>query len=141
MATLCVRMETREILLWESITGRKFIELTGGQMSRKLKQLSGIPILSNSRCNQAFTAEAVSFRSDFPRGINQGFVCAGFLEEEGRDSCGGDSGGPLMYQDGSQWYAVGVVSFGYSCARRGLPGGYTRVSEYVDWINSNRNDV
>ncbi|KAG8180062.1 hypothetical protein JTE90_016189 [Oedothorax gibbosus] len=28
MATLCVRLETREILLWESITGRKFIELT-----------------------------------------------------------------------------------------------------------------
>lgn len=60
----------------------------GGQMSRTLKELNRIPILSNYRCNQAFTEEASSFRRDFPRGITSGFICAGFLEEEGRDSCG-----------------------------------------------------
>lgn len=42
-----------------------------------------------------------------------------------------DSGGPLV-TDGN--VLIGVVSTGVGCARPGLPGIYTKVSEYVDWI-------
>lgn len=64
--------------------------------------------------------------------------------EGGEDSCVGDSGGPLMLQDGSQWLLAGIVSWGpwdesdpniAKCAEPGLPGVYTRVSSYTNWIN------
>jgi hypothetical protein len=48
--------------------------------------------------------------------------------ESGKDSCSGDSGGPLLYQ-GVQ---VGITSWGVGCAR--FPGVYARVSAVSDWI-------
>jgi secreted trypsin-like serine protease len=64
--------------------------------------------------------------------------CAGGVE--GEDSCQGDSGGPLMTRTkGSKpyWYITGVVSFGPAdCGKRNWPGVYTKVDQYIDWINS-----
>ncbi|GFS37132.1 enteropeptidase [Nephila pilipes] len=106
-------------------------------MSLKLRQLSAMPVVSNYRCNKAFRENVRGFRNQFPEGITQGLICAGFMDERGRDSCGGDSGGPLMYLYRDRWYAVGVVSFGYDCGRLGYPGVYTRVSHYLKWLNRN----
>ncbi|XP_059476937.1 trypsin-1-like [Neocloeon triangulifer] len=55
-------------------------------------------------------------------------ICAG---DTGKDSCNGDSGGPL-YKDGVLY---GIVSWGSSaCGEPDLPGVYTRVSYFRDWI-------
>ncbi|CAH2087590.1 unnamed protein product [Euphydryas editha] len=75
-------------------------------------------------------------------GIEDHQICAGKLE--GRiDACQGDSGGPLQVkmslpdnQQGSMHFVIGVTSFGIGCARPNLPGVYTRVSSFVDWIES-----
>lgn len=65
-------------------------------------------------------------------------ICAG--GESGRDSCSGDSGGPLMAtfaNDSGQWYVKGIVSFGNRCGLNGWPGVYTKVSSYLKWIKQN----
>ena len=47
-----------------------------------------------------------------------------FIYFLGRDSCSGDSGGPLIQQAniGTPWFLVGVVSFGTSKCGTGTPG-------------------
>lgn len=68
-------------------------------------------------------------------------ICAG--GKTGKDSCGGDSGGPLMTAHAdtegyNYWYAAGIVSYGLKqCGTTGAPGVYTRVDRYIDWIKEN----
>ena len=46
----------------------------------------------------------------------------------------GDGGGPLVCEKDGQWYQVGIVSFGIGCGRRNVPGVYTKVEDYEEWI-------
>lgn len=61
--------------------------------------------------------------------------CAGNLM--GKDTCEGDSGGPLMYENGGSFEVHGVINFGPSpCGTPDLPGVYAKVFLYRDWILS-----
>ena len=68
-------------------------------------------------------------------GITDGVLCAGG-GTSGRDACRGDSGGPLRVETDDGPRLVGVVSAGEGCSAPGVPGLYTRVSHYIDWIDS-----
>lgn len=52
------------------------------------------------------------------------------LGEFGRDTCYGDSGGPLIYKN----LLIGVVAYGYGCGIKDAPGVFARVDASLDWI-------
>ncbi|KAL1387523.1 hypothetical protein pipiens_012722 [Culex pipiens pipiens] len=62
--------------------------------------------------------------------VTESMICAGYVEEGGKDACQGDSGGPLVV-DGQ---LAGVVSWGNDCAKPGYPGVYSNVAYVRDWI-------
>lgn len=67
--------------------------------------------------------------------LTTNMFCAGYLD--GRtDSCKGDSGGPLVTQYKKTVFLLGIVSWGKGCARPGNYGIYTRVSNYLEWIQN-----
>ncbi|XP_003227624.1 trypsin I-P38 [Anolis carolinensis] len=78
------------------------------------------PVLSSTQCQNAY-----------PGQITNNMICIGFLEG-GKDACQGDSGGPVVCNGQLQ----GVVSWGIGCAQRGYPGVYTKVCNYVSWIQN-----
>lgn len=52
----------------------------------------------------------------------------------------GDSGGPLLIAKPGNpcvHYTIGITSFGKYCATANIPAVYTRVSEYLSWIERN----
>ena len=60
------------------------------------------------------------------------------------DTCGGDSGGPLMQfiKSKKRWELIGITSSGFSrCSPPITPGVYTRVSTYHDFIKQILHDT
>ncbi|XP_069044035.1 uncharacterized protein [Lepisosteus oculatus] len=100
----------------------------GSLLGNQTLQEVQLPIMGNRQCG---CLNDMAFGSG---SITANMICAGELQG-GKDSCQGDSGGPLVCKQGSAWVQAGVVSFGRGCARPSLPGVYTRVSQYKDWIN------
>ncbi|XP_031616963.1 proclotting enzyme-like [Contarinia nasturtii] len=90
-------------------------------------QKVSVPIWSNAVCRQKYGGAA-------PGGIIDSMICAG---KDARDSCSGDSGGPLMVMNGHTWYQIGVVSWGIGCGQGRYPGVYSRVSSFLPWITKN----
>lgn len=81
-----------------------------------------------------------SYAPHLSRSLIRGIVddtqfCAGSKLHQ--DTCQGDSGGPVQIYHSSiqcMYTVVGITSFGIRCAETGLPGVYTRVYPYIDWI-------
>ncbi|XP_072122115.1 trypsin-like isoform X1 [Mobula birostris] len=81
------------------------------------------------QCLKAPILDQTVCENSYPGMITKNMICLGFLEG-GKDSCQGDSGGPVVCDGMLQ----GVVSWGYGCAERYYPGVYTRVCNFVSWI-------
>ncbi|VEN45707.1 unnamed protein product, partial [Callosobruchus maculatus] len=89
------------------------VTIEAGRPSSRLRYVE-VPILDQSICMKSYGRSKITER----------MLCAGYLEG-GKDACQGDSGGPLVVA-GVQ---VGIVSWGYGCARLGYPGIYTNISK------------
>ncbi|XP_062320608.1 tissue-type plasminogen activator-like isoform X1 [Osmerus eperlanus] len=95
----------------------------GGEFSPKLKQ-ANVALLSQNLCNS---------KSYYNKSVTENMFCAA-SPDWSRDSCKGDSGGPLMYEVSGRVFVFGVVSWGEGCALKNKPGVYTRVTNYNSWI-------
>jgi len=65
--------------------------------------------------------------------IDDSMICAA---SPGKDTCLGDSGGPLIIDENGKITLIGVVSW-RGCAEANLPGVYSRVTHVLDWIKRN----
>uniref|UniRef100_A0A8C9UHR5 HGF activator n=1 Tax=Serinus canaria TaxID=9135 RepID=A0A8C9UHR5_SERCA len=66
--------------------------------------------------------------------LTENMFCAGYFDSKS-DACQGDSGGPLACEENDISYLYGIISWGDGCGRVNKPGVYTRVTNYVKWIN------
>ncbi|KAK4304697.1 hypothetical protein Pmani_023369 [Petrolisthes manimaculis] len=101
-----------------------------GDLPNKLRA-ADVKLLNDSQCNEMFKNSVYT--------ISKTNLCAGGEE---KDACQGDSGGPLVCCSGSindvgSCRLAGITSWGIGCATRGLPGVYTELAHYVDWIREN----
>lgn len=101
-------------------------------ITNRLKYVQ-LPVVDEGVC-RASVAAAQKTRKNVPT-LTRNMFCAGF-PEGGKDSCQGDSGGPYTLQDDDRFWAAGIVSWGVDCGRQGTYGVYTKVNNYLDWINS-----
>merc|ERR1719402_1495008 len=100
-----------------------------GPATYELREVD-VKIISNTQCDNQYGD------------ITENMLCA--AEENGnggKDSCNGDSGGPLFVErkgvevNGKKQYEqVGVVSFGHKCALKEYAGVYAKVTAQLDWI-------
>jgi len=104
-----------------------------------------VPVFSNRNlCNNKLKSELAktSPRTAANFQLTAGEICAG--GEQGKDSCDGDGGAPLVCMSQSRrWHVVGLVAWGVGCGRKGVPGVYVNVFHYLNFITnpsfSNRN--
>lgn len=62
-------------------------------------------------------------------------MCAGGAKDE--DTCYGDGGGPLVCSVSYEKYVqTGIVSWGVGCGEESVPGVYTNVALFSDWIQN-----
>jgi secreted trypsin-like serine protease len=90
---------------------------------RHLREVD-VPFVSDKTCARPYRDLGYRF-------VAKEMLCAGDTKRGGIDACQGDSGGPLVRRDDAgKWTQVGIVSWGYGCARKGYAGIYTQVSTF-----------
>jgi V8-like Glu-specific endopeptidase len=91
----------------------------GGPTANFLRQVD-VDYMSTNDCKSYYGQNSIN---------GNVMLCASGV---GKDSCQGDSGGPIFDEDSRK--QVGVVSWGYGCARPNFPGVYSRLSGAEEWI-------
>lgn len=114
-------------------TGWGVVNTRTRETSDELQKVS-LTLYENSYCDRLLEDS----QNRHWEGFRSTQLCAGEIRG-GKDSCQGDSGGPLQLaskENHCVFHILGITSFGKGCASSGEPAVYTRVSSYVDWIES-----
>ena len=109
------------------VSGWGYLEEGSYSLPSELRRVD-IAVVSRKECNELYSKANAE--------VTDNMICGGDVANGGKDSCQGDSGGPVVDVKNNQ--VVGIVSWGYGCARKGYPGVYTRVGNFIDWIESKR---
>ena len=112
---------------WGCTLGGVLPEDCGGGYPDQLRQV-GLQFVSDANCG--------SSASYGPSFVPEMMICAGIYPAGGKDTCYGDSGGPLTATVGDRQVLAGVTSWGNLCAEPNLPGVYARVTAGLPWIYS-----
>ncbi|KAJ0174978.1 hypothetical protein K1T71_009119 [Dendrolimus kikuchii] len=134
-ACLWVDLQTSNRIRRAVASGWGVVNPSTGRTSLSL-QAGELDIIDVNTCNELI-------RGKFGRKFN-GFaehqLCAGKLSGS-VDVCQGDSGGPLQVKVklpvstiGNIHAIVGIISAGPDCGKPDMPGIYTRVASFIDWI-------
>ncbi|XP_059475854.1 coagulation factor XII-like isoform X2 [Neocloeon triangulifer] len=129
------RYEEVEADTWCTVTGWGAQDFEDKDSLSVVLKAASVPVVPLNQCR---SPEVYGGRR---QAILDSMICAGSLEG-GTDACGGDSGGPLACESRGRHVLMGVVSWGDGCGKKNRPGVYTKVSHFIDWIDSvQRNDV
>uniref|UniRef100_H2YC28 Peptidase S1 domain-containing protein n=1 Tax=Ciona savignyi TaxID=51511 RepID=H2YC28_CIOSA len=110
------------------ITGWGHTESNARDLSRELRE-AVVPVLSNKRCRR--------LGSGYNTMNMTLHLCAGDPVLSDRDTCPGDSGGPITCEREGHWYLAGVTSHSLeSCGSQNHVGIYARVTAYERWIRN-----
>uniref|UniRef100_A0A8C4RZ30 MBL associated serine protease 1 n=1 Tax=Erpetoichthys calabaricus TaxID=27687 RepID=A0A8C4RZ30_ERPCA len=90
-----------------------------------------LPVVMHTECKTSYESRSGSYN------ITNNMFCAGYYEG-GKDTCLGDSGGAFVMEDPQtkRWVAQGLVSWGgpEECGSQRVYGVYTKVSNYIRWL-------
>ncbi|XP_027005476.1 mannan-binding lectin serine protease 2-like [Tachysurus fulvidraco] len=112
------------------VSGYGLIDVEMGKVADELMYVD-IPTVDQLTCRKSFEKER---SNDIPH-VTDNMFCAG-LSGGGMDSCSGDSGSAFVVRENDVYCALGIVSWGLKlCGSKGMYGVYTKVSQYLDWIN------
>ncbi|GCC35284.1 hypothetical protein chiPu_0013767 [Chiloscyllium punctatum] len=124
--TVCLPWEKQQLPAWTKceISGYGKQEEYSAFYSHQLKE-GNVRLYPSHRCTSAHLHN---------RTVTKNMICAG--DTRGLDdACKGDSGGPLVCPVDGRMILYGIISWGIGCGKPGLPGVYTKVTNYLDWIH------
>jgi len=125
---ICVPEEDTDLVgetAWVTGWGRLYED---GPLPSVMQEVD-LPIINNTMCEKMYRD------AGYVEHIPNIFICAGYAAG-GKDSCEGDSGGPMVVQNqDGRFMLSGVISWGIGCAEKNQPGVYTRISQFSSWIN------
>lgn len=96
------------------------VQSWGSSLIPDILQTVDLSISNLDQCNSTYNGT-----------ITRNQICAYEID---KDSCSGDSGSSFVCEN----FLVGIVSFGYGCALPDVPGVYTKVSMFEDFIANYR---
>merc|ERR1711874_637974 len=116
---ICVPEDDADLVgkeAWVTGWGRLYED---GPLPAVLQEVS-LPIINNTECEAMY--EKAGFREHIPHI----FICAGY-REGGKDSCEGDSGGPMsVARSDGRYMLSGVISWGSTPGYLSSETGSTR---------------
>lgn len=112
------------------------VEKLGDEMTSPKLKAAEVDLMDSLNCNTLLE----SYCNRHWCGVEDHQICAGTLAG-GTDTCQGDSGGPIQVKMNlpgdikeNMYLILGITSFGFQCGLPNIPGIYTRVASFADWI-------
>uniref|UniRef100_H2MAB2 Vitamin K-dependent protein C n=3 Tax=Oryzias latipes TaxID=8090 RepID=H2MAB2_ORYLA len=114
------------------VSGFGLVNDNGSRILTNRMKYVQLPLVDRKKCNDSFNL--LKERKHKVPHLTNNMFCAG-TPEGGKDACQGDSGSPFTLTENKQFWVAGIVSWGVDCGLAGAYGVYTKVVEYLDWIN------